>query len=224
MNFDRPEDDHISRIIKALSGIPPVKQMKLGTFSERSESITLSCAQHFSFQLKNRFGLLDMLRSIFPYPIDVFEFVTDHYDIPQNRWVVLGDRKTSVLGRNMQIGRTMVSMAGNFEIRIGPVSFDQYNNFMMGHAGFDLLTEAVNLYLDRPLAYRIVFIITSAMIPPAQVGFDLENETYEAARLGYTCWIGRCGEDEVSLKINASRLILKRLKEKKTAKKTGRKK
>jgi type VI secretion system protein ImpH len=224
MNFDRMEDDQISRIIKALSGIPPVKNIKMGTFSERGESIGLSCARYFSFQLKNRYGLLDMLCSIFTYPIDLVELVADRYDIPPSRWAVLGMRESSVLGRNIQIGRTMVTIGGNFEIRIGPVSFDQYNNFMMGHAGFDLLTEAVNLYLDRPLAYSITFIITSVTIPIAQAGFDFENDAYEAARLGYTCWIGNLQSEEVSFNINASRLVVNRHKEKKTAKKAGRKK
>ncbi|MDR2630382.1 MAG: type VI secretion system baseplate subunit TssG [Spirochaetaceae bacterium] len=220
MQFDRPKEDQISRIIKALAGIPPVKNISLGTFSERNETIALSYAQHFSFQLRNRYGLLDMLRSIFEFQIDLREFVVDHYDIPPSRWVVLGDKHTSVLGRNMQIGRSMISMAGNFEIRIGPVSFDQYNNFMMGRAGFDLLTETVNLYLDRPLAYSVLFIITNATIPVAQVGFDLENETYEAARLGYTCWIGKHRQKEVVLRINASRLVLKKHKDKQKVSRT----
>jgi predicted component of type VI protein secretion system len=114
----------------------------------------------------------------------------------------------------------MMSITGNFEIRIGPVSFDQYNDFMMGHSGFDLLTEAVNLYLDRPIAYSIVFIITSTTIPAARMGFDLENETYEAARLGYTGWLGRHEKEAISLKIDASRLVRKRHREKMNKAKT----
>ncbi|MDR3160109.1 MAG: type VI secretion system baseplate subunit TssG [Spirochaetaceae bacterium] len=224
MNFDRPEDDQISRIIKALSGIPPVKNIKTGTFAERGEAIALSCARYFSFQLRNRSGLLDMLRSIFTYPIEVDELVAARYDIPPSRWAVLGRPQTSTLGRNCQIGRFMLSITGNFEIRIGPISFDQYNGFMMGHSGFDLLTEAVNLYLDRPVAYSILFIINSFTIPIAQLGFDLEEGTYEAARLGYTCWIGSLGEDEVCLRINASRLVLNKHKEKEAAKKAKRRK
>jgi predicted component of type VI protein secretion system len=83
----------------------------------------------------------------------------------------------------------------------------------MGRSGFDLLAEAVNLYLDRPIAYSIVFVILSAMIPTARIGFDLENDTYEAARMGYTGWLGRHTEDTVLLKIDVSRLIRKRHRE-----------
>jgi type VI secretion system protein ImpH len=214
MNFDRPDNDNIGNVIKALTGIPPVKDIKTGTFAGPRESIAQSYAQHFSFQLRNRCGLLDVLRGIFDYKIEVVEFIAGHYDIPQYRWAVLGNKKTSVLGRNIQIGRSMMNITGNFEIRIGPVSFDEYNDFMMGHSGFDLLAEAVNLYLDRPLAYSIVFIITSATIPAVRLGFDLENETYEAARLGYTGWLGNHARDDISLKIDASRLVRKRHREK----------
>ncbi|MDR1948635.1 MAG: type VI secretion system baseplate subunit TssG [Spirochaetaceae bacterium] len=214
ISFDRPEDDHIGNIIKALAGMPPVKEMKNGAFTERLESIALSSAQHFSFQLKNRYGLLDMLCSIFNYKIELAEFAVSYYDIPRYRWAVLGNEKTSTLGRNIQIGRFMINMAGRFEIRLGPISFEEYNDFMVGHTGFDLFTQAVNLYLDRPLAYSILFIIDGYTIPLAQLGFDFENETYEAARLGYTCWIGSPAGNEVTLSIDASRLVRKKHKEK----------
>jgi type VI secretion system protein ImpH len=214
MNFDRPDDNRIGMAIKALAGIPPVKDIKQGTFSERCESIALSYAQHFSFQSKNRCSLLDLLRGIFDYRIELVEFIPSQYDIPQYRRAVLGDGKTSVLGRNIQIGRSTMNITGKFEIRIGPVSFGEYNDFIMGHSGFDLLSEALNLYLDKPLAYIIVFIITSATIPVARLGFDFENETYEAARLGYTAWLGRHAEDRISLGIDASRLVRKKHREK----------
>jgi type VI secretion system protein ImpH len=214
LNFDRPDDDAVGNVIKALAGIPPIRDIKTGTFAEPCDSIGQSYAQHFSFQIKNRYGLLDILRGVFNYKIEIAEFITGHYDIPRDRWAVLGNEKTSVLGRNIQIGRSMINITGNFEIRIGPISFEEYNDFMMGRSGFDLLAEVVNLYLDRPIAYSIVFVIVSATIPAARTGFDLENETYEAARLGYTGWLGRHAEDAIPLKINASRLIRKRHREK----------
>jgi type VI secretion system protein ImpH len=207
MSFDRADDDPIGGIIKALAGLPPVKETENGSFTRRSELIALSSAQHFSFHLKNRYGLLDLLRSMFNYKIELLEFVPGCYDIPAYRWAVLGNKKTSLLGKNLQIGRSVMSITGNFKIRIGPVSFDQYNDFMTGRSGFNLLTEAVNLYLDKPQAYGILFIITGYTIPLAQLGFDLEKETYEAARLGYTCWIGSPEEDEITLLIDASRLV-----------------
>jgi type VI secretion system protein ImpH len=214
MNFDRADDDHIGGIIRALSGLPPVKDKKTGAFPRRSEQIALSAAQHFSFQLKNRCGLYDLLQSMFDYKIELVEFVAARYDIPHYRWAVLGNEKTSRLGRNVQIGRSMMSITGKFEIYLGPITFDQYNDFMMGHSGFDLLAEAVNMYLDKPLAYSIVFIINGYTVPLAQVGFDFENETYEAARLGYTCWIGSPEENEVRLRIDAARLVRNKHKEK----------
>ncbi|MDR1469213.1 MAG: type VI secretion system baseplate subunit TssG [Spirochaetaceae bacterium] len=212
LSFDRPDDDHIGNVINALAGIPPARDIK-ATFPSHSMSIARSYAQHFSFQLKNRYGLLDLLRGIFDYAIEVVEFAPGRYDIPPDRRAVLGRRKTSVLGRTIQIGRSMMTITGNFEIRIGPVSFDQYNDFMMGRSGFDLLAEAVNLYLDKPLAYSVVFVITGGTIPSAQLGFDFENDTREAARLGYTGWLGQHTKDMVSLSIDVARLVRRRRRE-----------
>jgi type VI secretion system protein ImpH len=214
LSFDRPGDDRIGGIIKALTGVPPVKEIRNGTFPEHGESIALSGAQHFSFRLKNGYGLLDLLRGIFDYTLELDEFVISHYDLPHSRWAVLGKKKNSTLGRDIQIGRSIINMTGKFEIRLGPISFEQYNDFMVGRGGFTLFTEAVNLYLDRPLSYSILFIITGYTIPLAQLGFDFENETYEAARLGYSCWIGSPAEDLVRLPIDASLLVRKKHKEK----------
>ncbi|MDR2841671.1 MAG: type VI secretion system baseplate subunit TssG, partial [Spirochaetaceae bacterium] len=141
---------------------------------------------------------------------------TSLYDIPPRKRAVLGSLKTSVLGKNLQIGRSMLSITGQFEIQIGPVTFDEYSEFMMGHSGFDLLTQAVNQYLDRPLAYTIVFIIKVYTIPLAQLGFDLEKGSYEATRLGYNAWIGFPEGSETRLQIEASRIAREKHKESQT--------
>jgi predicted component of type VI protein secretion system len=146
-----------------------------------------------------------MLRGIFTFPLRVRDFVISTYDIPPESRALLGNPTTTTLGVNLQIGHTYVSMTHRFEIRVGPVTFDEYQSLMSGMSGFELLTQVVNLYLDRPLDYNVLFKLKSSTIPGARLGFDWENGG-DAAQLGYSCWLGNAGGDETSLVIDASRL------------------
>jgi predicted component of type VI protein secretion system len=58
------------------------------------------------------------------------------------------------------------------------------------------------MYMDRPLNYSMLFIIRWDTIPPARLGFDLDEGRWDAARLGYTCWIGSAKEKFTTLSRN----------------------
>jgi type VI secretion system protein ImpH len=205
--FDRPGDDPIGNCIKSLVGQPP----NLGSDLPQ-ERIALTFAHHFGFSIKNQASLENMLRSLFRFNLEVKEFSLAAYDIPANSYAILGNPKTTVLGVNLQIGRTYYSVTQRFEIWIGPIDFNAYQIFMSGLTGFDLLTQTVNLYLDRPLDYHIGFKLLSKSIPTARLGFDWD-QGYDAAQLGYSCWIGRLQEEQVILTIDASRINRKRHRE-----------
>jgi hypothetical protein len=72
----------------------------------------------------------------------------------------------------------------------------------------------LNLYLDRPLDYSVVFFVKCLTIPLAQLGFDLEEARWDPPQLGYTCWIGNPEEEIVTLTIAAARLNRKKHREK----------
>jgi predicted component of type VI protein secretion system len=107
---------------------------------------------------------------------------------------------------NLQIGRIYTSITEKFEIHIGPLSFEEYRSFIFERGGAHLLVEAVNLYLNRPLDYSMVFAVRWDTIPLAQLGFDLKHARWDAPQLGYTCWIGNPEEQLAALAITAARL------------------
>ncbi|MDR3147563.1 MAG: type VI secretion system baseplate subunit TssG, partial [Treponema sp.] len=209
ISFDREDDDPVSDSVRSLAGLPPGQG-----FGERQNRLVLNFARHFSFLIKNRWGLEDLLRRTFKFNLDVREFIPASYDIPPENHAILGREQSSLLGVNLQIGRTCMSSTGKFEIHIGPLAFDDYLRFMSSRSGFSLLREAVNLYLDRPLDYSLVFSVLCETIPLAQLGFDLEEARWDPPQLGYTCWIGNPEERTVSLTIAAARLDRRTHKEK----------
>jgi type VI secretion system protein ImpH len=207
ISFDFPADDAITDIIKSLTGMPPDAEI-----DERIAYIPLIHASNFGFMVKNEAGLEDILYRIFKIDLEVKGFITALYDMPPESYAVVGNPKTAVLGRNMQIGRKYVSATHKFEIRIGPIHFDVYKNLMPGTQGFELLTNTINLYLDRPLEYDLVFKFDSASLPKLHLGFN-------TTRLGYCTWVGYPVTDEVFLTIKASRLC--RMRHSESYKNTG---
>ena len=231
MSFDRSDDDPLSFIIKSLAGISDrrmsrskdrktdvagdskvksSKDRRAASSSRaenqqgRQEQLFLKSAQQFSFLAKTHRGLENMLRCLLKFNIEVRDFIPSSYDIPPVNYAFLG-KKNNSLGLNSQIGRTYTSITGKFEIRIGPVSFDEFRSFISGRAGAQLLIEAVALYLDRPLDYSLLFTVRWDTIPLAQLGFDLEHARWDAVQLGYTCWIGNQDEQFTTLSIDAAR-------------------
>ncbi|MDR3334943.1 MAG: type VI secretion system baseplate subunit TssG [Treponema sp.] len=206
ISFDRPTDDPITDMVKSLTGLPPDLVL-----DKKQEAVSLSYAHHFGFMIKNRSNLEDMLRRLFKMELEVRDFITAAYDIPVDSYAVLGKPETTVLGVNLQIGRTFFSTTLKFEIWIGPIDFDTYQVLMSGLTGFNLLTRTVNHYLDRPLEYNLGFKLLSNTIPKARLGFDWTESGSDATQLGYSCWIGR--PQAVILVIDASRLNRQRHRE-----------
>ncbi|MDR2663476.1 MAG: type VI secretion system baseplate subunit TssG [Treponema sp.] len=198
ISFDRPGDDPVRAIIKSLTGLP----MDMA-FHPVLESVALSYAANFSFMVRNRNGLEDILRRMLKTAVKVKDFIIASYDLEAEDYAVLGNPKTALLGVNLQIGRTCLSATRQFEIEIGPITFDAYQILMTPSSGFEVLGQTVSLYLDRPLDY-VVLIHLARGVPQARLGFDWTQINADAAQLGYTCWLGN-PDRELELSIHASR-------------------
>ncbi|MDR2394373.1 MAG: type VI secretion system baseplate subunit TssG [Treponema sp.] len=198
ISFDRPKDDPVRNIIKSLTGLP----LEQG-FNPISETIALSYGGNFSFMVRNRNGLEDILRRMLKTQVKVKDFIVASYDLAVADYAVLGNPQTAVLGVNLQIGRTCLSATRQFEIEIGPITFETYQILMTPSSGFEVLWQTVSLYLNRPLDYVVVIQLARGL-PPARLGFDWTQINADAAQLGYTCWLGN-PDREWELRINASR-------------------
>jgi type VI secretion system protein ImpH len=201
VSFDRPEDDPVRDIIKSFTGLPAAMN-----FDPVLETIALFRAENFSFMARNRSGLEDILGRMLKAPVTVKDFVTAPYDLDPEDYAALGNPKTAALGLNLQIGRICLCATRRFEIAIGPIGFDAYQVLMTPSGGFELLRQAVGLYLDRPLDYGFVIQLERGTVPPARLGFDWTQANADAAQLGYTCWLGN-PDRELELRIDASRFV-----------------
>jgi type VI secretion system ImpH/TssG family protein len=198
ISFDREADDPIRGIVKALTGLPPDTDYENGI-----ERIALSYASCFSFAAKNRNGLEEILRRMLRTDVKVKDFIVTAYDLNPDDYAALGNRKTSVLGVNLQIGRTCLSATRHFEVHIGPVDLETYRRWVSTRNGFEMLRRAVNLYLDKPLDCSIVLKLVKSGEFAARIGGQ-DGRPDGSPQLGISCWIGSVS-GELELRIDASR-------------------
>ncbi|MDR2797099.1 MAG: type VI secretion system baseplate subunit TssG [Treponema sp.] len=212
ISFDRPKDDPVRDIIRSLTGLP----VEMG-FNPVLETLSLSYASNFSFMVRNRNGLEDILRRMLKTKVKVRDFVIIPYDLEPEDYAILGNSKNATLGVNLQIGRSCLCATRRFEIEIGPINFDTYQVLMTPSSGFELLWRTINLYLNRPLDYAFVVHLARG-VPPARLGFDWTQANADAVQLGYTCWLGS-PDRELELRIDVSRFA--RMKHERDMEKTA---
>ena len=201
VSFDRSDDDKITDIIRSLAGTPSDMFLLDRTFPY----LTANYANHFGHSVKSRSSLEQILNNVLKSEVKLKDFVVSSYDIPKNVRCRLGDRETSILGKNIQLGRSYMSATREFEIEIGPVLFTESNKWMPGTKGFDLINKIITAYLDRPLDYTLTFIVIGKTVPEVRFeGID------KGVRLGRGFLLGRPKDDEnIKITIRASRIYAK---------------
>lgn len=204
VSFDRKNDDKITDIIRSLAGTSSDMLGENRTFPY----LTANYAEHFGKSVKSRDSLEEILRNILKIDLKIKDFVVSSYDIPKGERCHLGNRRNSVLGESIQLGRSYMSATREFEIETEPVSFTESCKWMPGHSGFNLINRVITAYLDRPLEYSLTFNVVGKTVPTVVFG-----GRDEGVRLGQGFLIGRPKNDEnIKITIRASKIYAKQHK------------
>jgi type VI secretion system protein ImpH len=130
-----------------------------------------------------------LLQDYFNMPVQICQF--------QGQWLLLdesnqsrldGDGNNS-LGVNLVAGERVWDIQSKVRLRMGPMSFDQFNEFLPDRSpqpqrkAFFLLAHLARLYLGPELDFEIQLVLRAADVPGCQLGGA------EGARLGWNSWI-----------------------------------
>lgn len=170
-------DNKITERIKSFVGVG---------FSSRKKNLIsdftlLKFSSVFSQRVRNKNGLEILLNYIFPqYEINIKEFTP--------KWIELYNSpkigsQNNILGKNSFIGRSIKDCVSRITLEIGPISFEDYLNFLPGAQSSNHLIELLRLYLNDGLEFDLMFKIKSDTI--ISVSWDDAR-----LRLGSTLWLG----------------------------------
>jgi type VI secretion system protein ImpH len=160
--------------------------------SEISDFTLLKFAGVFSQRVRNKEGLKILLTHMFPqFPITIKEFIphwVELVDVPK-----IGSKDYS-LGKNSFIGNVTVDYMSRICLEIGPVSFEEYLNFLPGTLNAKKLNELLKLYLNDGLEFDIKFKIKADTI--VEISWDDDR-----LKLGTTFWLGKPSIEEFDVYI-----------------------
>lgn len=181
-NLDRPQDDRFADYVGTLVGIgsPRLRQRDAA-----GDAVKLFHAGLLARQVRNADGLASLLESFFRRPILIETFVGHWMRLPQAERTRLGGDggASSRLGISAVIGASVWDRQHKFRIRLGPLEWQAYEDFLPGGRGLARLVALVRQYLGFELAWDLRLSLAHAEQPPLRLGGPM--------RLGWSSWIGR---------------------------------
>lgn len=193
-SFDRGENDEIERKVAAVGGYHADKMRGKDAMPDLAK-------RHFAGLLaqgaKNAEGLQSILQSFFGAKVEVIEFVGCWLELEQDdRWQM---GMPSQLGRTASIGDRVWTRSAKFRLRIGPLSYEEYQRLLPGTGSLERLRAIVRNYVGDALDFDVNLVLRAQDVPQPKLG--------ETVRLGQTSWVGNTKRkedaDELYLEPNA---------------------
>jgi type VI secretion system protein ImpH len=179
VNRDRPDADGFVSFVGAFLGIAP------GALRDRDsvpDTAKLFHVGALARQVRNADGLAAILRQFFGVAVAIEEFVS-HWLCLDERDRTSAGRSGAVLGLEAVLGSRVWDRQHKFRIRLGPLTLEQYERFLPGHAPLRRLVDWVRLFLCLELDWDLRLVLHRREVPPLALG--------SGARLGWTSWLGR---------------------------------
>jgi type VI secretion system protein ImpH len=180
VDMDRPASSHYVGQIGSLIGIG---RAALRARDAMPDEAKLHYAGHLANQTRHPEGLQAMVRDLFGLPATIEEFVGEWMSLPENAQARLGGTQdTSRLGVDMLAGTRTWCAQHKFRLRLGPMSWDEYRQFLPGEDALARLRAVVRNAIGGEWQWELALVLKSPEVPTARLG--------EAHRLGWSTWLG----------------------------------
>jgi type VI secretion system protein ImpH len=177
-------DDGISRILLNLIG--------LGTpgLTHRMEIEDEACLYYASLIAQRRptaQGLKQLLEDYFDVPVQVGQFTGTWNRLPPGNQTFLRDSGAFCerLGMGTIVGDEIWDQHGTVTLRIGPLNFATYQEFLPGGRAFIELRAWLHFYANREFNFVIQPVLEREETPPMELGLQGPS----ASRLGLVSWV-----------------------------------
>jgi type VI secretion system protein ImpH len=181
LRIQPPERSPMAAALFASMGLGWPELRKAAPLPERA---LLGHAALLANRQRSAVGLERMLRRYFGVPVRVAQFVGAWRAIePGDRTAIgLGGRHRT-LGRDAMVGARMWQQDGTIEVEFGPLSLEQFREFLPGGSRLQAAFELVELYVRDACDVRLRPVLAAEEVPRLRLGG-------EDARLGWSTWLG----------------------------------
>jgi type VI secretion system protein ImpH len=126
-------------------------------------------------------GLRHILEHFFRVPVGIEEFVGYWMPLKVPERSALG-HEGAALGTGAVLGSRVWDRQHKFRVRLGPLTFAQYENFLPGRSPLRKLVDWVRMYLSFELDWDVRLVLERTEVPKLTLG--------GGQRLGWTTWLG----------------------------------
>lgn len=129
-------------------------------------------------------GLVRLLEDCFGIRVEISERKGSWHSLESGDVTRLGSQNRA-LGVSTVLGSRVWDQAASFEVRLGPLSFDQFLSFLPGGHAHRPLASVVRFYVREELDFGLRLTLAADEVPDLRLGRLGGN----AARLGWTSWL-----------------------------------
>ncbi|MEI9430420.1 type VI secretion system baseplate subunit TssG [Mesorhizobium sp. Cs1299R1N3] len=176
VQVERSVGGRIRAMLEAMSGIGLP-----GTQDPDLDTVRLRQAGSLVNQVDGVERLTLFLATAFKVPVRIKEFVAAWITIPTALQTRLG-KAYAGLGRGATIGPRVFSRQSRIELRVGPLSLDEFKSFLPGERRLGLFKKAVRDMIGEALDVDLRIVLARDDVPPPRVG---------TVQLGRTAWLER---------------------------------
>jgi type VI secretion system protein ImpH len=184
---DRPGDDWYADYVGSLLGIggKPFRHRDV-----LPDNLKLYYSGRLSARTRNAEGLQAVLEDSFGLPVTIEEFVGHWIDLEsQGRSRLGGDDANSCLGVTSIVGSRFWECQHRFRIRMGPMSYAQYETMLPGGDGLKRLAAWVRFYVGDELDWEVQLVL-GWEVPPAFGKCEIPDVSLgRRGLLGWSCWL-----------------------------------
>jgi type VI secretion system protein ImpH len=210
---DRPKIDKVSQNLLDLGGhgtsLLRYKDIVRGALANRT-NIADETLRHYAGLLsqshRSALGIEQLLSGYFSTQVKVQQFVGQWLQLPaeyrtclpvREEVVTPGESKKTTtakttpktalprLGQNTVIGSRIWEVQGKFRIRLGPLTYKQFLDYLPVGSAFRKLAQLTRVYVRAGFDYDVQPTLLGHEVPPCQLG----GEAKPGARLGWNTWV-----------------------------------
>ncbi len=182
--YERTESDRMSGYLLDLIG--------LGTQGLHDrQNVSDTSLTYYSGLLsllpRSALALEQFLSDYFDVPIQVDEFGGSWYPLSEDDICTFSDPPTEAeqLGLGVVVGDAVWDRASRAKISLGPLSLEQYLDFLPGGNAYKPLEAVTNFFSNGEIIFEVQLILDRNHVPACQLGIDSQSPP----KLGWLTWM-----------------------------------
>ncbi len=190
----RPRLDLVSQNLLDLTGMGTPSLRYQASVRERlapRSTVADLTVRHYagllSQQHRSAAGLEGLLRDFFGIAADVLQFVPQWLALEADSQTQLADGGNTELGGTALIGKRFRDLQGKFRLRLGPLSYEEFLDFLPSGTAYRKIADLARLYAGPTFDMDCQLVLRAKEVPWCQFSRD----TQRGPRLGWNTWLRR---------------------------------